>query len=134
MSAETREENDMRISELLKKFEFHDASIDTIVYSQNERTLTFEVDLGELEEDQTGCLVFHGIEYLASTLPLETIQWNQGLYADIVAMKPYPKLDNESSAGVCASLEMRHYTTLYHSALVIEFSAACAEWKPSKNH
>jgi len=123
----------MKISESIRKFEFHDASVDTITYSSEaqllEITLTFS-DWVQDMENRIGQLVFYGVDFLKSDPLLETLQWDGSIYGDVIEFKHYPALDRNTLEGVRIVIELRSSQGSFKELLIVELAAPPFEWLP----
>ncbi len=122
----------MRISASIHQFEFHDASIDTIVYSSQAQLLRFSIEFSEWVklDHHTGHLVFYGVQQLTSVPNLALLEWDNHFFGDVIEFKHAPELDQTGAEGVRASMLLIDYEKGAQGVLAIEFSATNFEWVP----
>jgi hypothetical protein len=126
----------MKISESLNQFEFHDAAIDGVVYSDETQSLEITVEFSEWVEgleNRVGQLVFHGVEGLKSEPNFSTVDWDERVFGDVVEFRHFPELDREVREGVRISMVLTHYEEGTKGVLTLEFSATRFEWLPRVN-
>jgi hypothetical protein len=128
----------MDIKSFLDSYELHDSGIDNINFSKAEQTLSFLVELCNFmqhdyregdETPQKGNLTFHSVKKLDSSVPLESIIWDESISGECLSCKLI-NIDENGSFELKILIKLYDFKNNSDNLLIIGLTADNLIWSP----